>query len=175
MDSAFLFNQVMDPVIAAALRSHRQRQQGGAHLPYFSSPVAYQRGRGLGSLVRSIFRPIKTLFKKPVVRKGLKKLGTAAAQALVDAGQQALQEEDVSFKSALKQTSKEQAKDLLKQVKQGMTGQGPSMLLPLMRGLPSTTLSIEGKRKKGGIKRKRPASRKPALVKNRRVALDIFE
>ena len=168
MDSTFLLNRVMDPVIAAALRAHLQRQQcGAALLPYFSSPVAYQRGRGLGSLIRSLFRPVKTLFKKPIVRKGLKKLGTAAAQALVDAGQQALQQEDVSFRSALKNTSKEQAKDLLKQVKQGMTGQGPAMIHPFLQGLSSST----GRRRK----RKQSVSRKPTLVKNRRVALDIFD
>ena len=173
MDSTFLFNRVMDPVIAAALRKHQGQQRsakligGAALLPYFSSPVAYQRGRGLGSLVRSLFRPVRTLFKKPIVRKGLKKLGTAAAQALVDAGQQALQEEDITFGSALKQTSKEQAKNLLKQVKQGMTGQGPSMLLPLMRGLPSNTGERKGNRK-------RTISRKATVVKKRRVAPDIF-
>ena len=89
MDAAFLLNRVMDPVIASALRSHRQKQKGGqALLPYFTSPVAYQRGRGLGSLVRSLFRPVKSLFKKPIIRKGLTKLGTAAAHALVDAGKE---------------------------------------------------------------------------------------
>ena len=122
MDPSFVLSRVMDPVIAAALRSHKRQYGGQALLPYFSSPVAYQRGRGIGSLVRSLFRPVSMLFKKPGVRKGFQKLGKAAAHALVSAGQQALQDDDVSFKSALKKSSKEQAKQLLQQVKQGMTG-----------------------------------------------------
>ena len=149
MDPGFFVHSVMDPVIAAALRSHRQQQVGRNSLPYFSSPVAYQRGRGLGSLVRALFRPVKTLFKKPIVRKGLKKLGTAAAHALVEAGKEALTQEDVTFGNALKKSSKQQAQDLLKQVQQNMTGKG-------------------GKRKR----LKLPVSKKQDSVKKARVELD---
>ena len=149
MDSSYVLSRVMDPVIAAALRSHKQRQRG-AGLAYFSSPIAYQRGRGLGSLVRSLFRPVKTLFKKPIVRKGLSKLGQAATHALLEAGQQALEHEDVNFKTALKDSSKKHAKTLLQDVKKTMTGQGKR-------------------------RRTTAVSRKRTPVKKRRVTpLDIF-
>lgn len=90
------------------------QQTGAAELPYFSSSVNYQRGRGFGNLLRGIFRAIKPIFKKKIVRKGLKKLGRAAAQAGIEASQKALEEDNVrAFAPALKAASAKQIKKIL--------------------------------------------------------------
>lgn len=111
-------------------------------MSYFSSPVSYQRGRGLDGLIRGVFRLIKPLFKKPLVKKGLKALGKAATAAALEAGQKALQAKDIhAFAPALKESGKQQAKDLLKRITGG----------------------------KGKINHKRTVSHLPVLVKRRRV------
>jgi hypothetical protein len=101
-------------------------QYGGkaALMPHFSSPIAYQKGRGFGSVLRSIFRGVLPLMRKPIVRKGLKTLGKAAATALVEAGQRALQDEDPvgSFGVALKETSRKHAADLLNKARGQLGG-----------------------------------------------------
>ena len=89
----------------------------GAALPYFSSPISLQRGRGWGGVLRSLFRGITPIFKKPIVKRGLKSLGKRAATALVEAGQTALKNEE-SFGPALKKAGKIEAEKLLKAIKQ---------------------------------------------------------
>lgn len=114
-----------NPTVAAALREYR-RQRGGASLPHFQSPISYQRGHGLGGLLRSLFRSVVPLFKKPIVRQGLKSLGKAAATAVLEAGQKALsQDNEGSFGSALKASSQRQARELIRQAQGSMAGQGP--------------------------------------------------
>ena len=113
--------------IAANLRQQR-KQSGGRNLAHFRSTVAYQRGRGLGGLLRSLFRTITPIFKKPIVKQGLKSLGKSAATAMLEAGQKALDEEDVrAFGPALRDATKKQVvasgKRLASRI---LTGQGPS-------------------------------------------------
>lgn len=95
----------------------------GALLPHFSSPVAYQKGRGFGSLLRNLFRGVVPLFRKPIVKRGLRTVGKAAATALLEAGQRALQTEDpVSFGSALGESSRKHAQNLLTQARSQLGG-----------------------------------------------------
>ena len=93
------------------------RVMTGGALPYFSSAVSLQRGRGWGGVLRSLFRGITPIFKKPIVKRGLKSLGKRAATALVEAGQSALKNEQ-SFGPALKKAGKHEAEKLLKAIKQ---------------------------------------------------------
>lgn len=146
------YGTLSNAALAAALREIRQ-QHGGALLPHFRSAVSYQRGRGLGGLLRGIFRRVTPLLKKPIVRKGLKTLGKAAATAMLEAGQQALQDEGPSFTSALKTASQRQAQGLIREARRTMTGQGL----------------------KRPLKRLQPASRSQSVTKRRRVnSRDIF-
>ena len=117
------YGTLSNAALAAALRERRQ-QHGGALLPHFRSTISYQRGRGLGGLIRGLFRRVTPIFKKPIVRKGLKTLGKAAATAMLEAGQQALQDDGPSFTSALKSSSRKQAQHLIRQARQKMTGKG---------------------------------------------------
>jgi hypothetical protein len=130
---------------------------GRGSLPHFSSPVSYQRGRGLGSLLRGLFRAVRPIFKKPIIRQGLKKLGKAATAAAIEASQQVLDKDDVkAFGPALKNALKQQAKNALKKQ------EANSFLQKQMVG-------------KGPAKRARPVSRKLSVVKRRRVSEgDIF-
>lgn len=137
----------------AALAAALRQQRGGALLPHFRSAVSYQRGRGLGGLLRGLFRRVTPILKKPIIRKGLKTLGKAAATAMLEAGQQALQDEGPSFTSALKASSQRQAQQLIREARRNMTGQGL----------------------KRPRKRKAPVSRSLPVRKRRRVSSrDIF-
>lgn len=129
--------------------------QGGgkALLPYFSSSVSYQRGRGFGSVIRSIFRGIVPLIRKPIVKQGFKTLGKAAATALLEAGQQAIDEKDMTFGSALKSASKTQAQALLKEARSRLVGQG-------RRGTRRSMKTRKMKTKRAPISRKRKVSKK---------------
>ena len=44
---------------------------------YYSSPVTFQRGHGLGNVLSKIFRSVVPFFKNPNVKKGVKRIGTA--------------------------------------------------------------------------------------------------
>lgn len=91
------------------------RQSGSGSLPHFRSAIGYQRGRGLGSLLGSLVRRVIPLFRSPIVKKVGKSVGKAATTALLEAGQKALSaEQPMSFKDALKETSKAQAQTLIK-------------------------------------------------------------
>ena len=95
---------------------------GGALLPHFRSPVSYQRGRGLGGLLRGIVRAVVPLFKKPIVRRGLKNLGKAAAASAWEATQRVAQEENPkAFVPAFKAAAKAHT---IKAVADTLTGKG---------------------------------------------------
>jgi hypothetical protein len=146
------YGTLSNAALAAAMRL-QQQQHGGSLLPHFRSTVSYQRGRGLGGLIRGLFRRVTPLLKKPIVRKGLKTLGKAAATAVLEAGQEALRGEQ-SFGSALKTSSQKQAQGLIRKARQNMTGG----------------------RHKRTPKRKKNTSRQQLVVKKRRVrSRDIFE
>lgn len=84
--------------------------QYGSALAHFSSPLLYQRGRGLGGIIRGLFRSIRPLFKKPIVRK----LGKVIAQSGIDAAQKALTDESFkSFIPAFKESSKTKVRSVL--------------------------------------------------------------
>ena len=98
--------------LAALMRQHHMT--GAGSIPYFHSSVGFQRGRGLGSMLSSLVRRVVPLFKKPIVQKGLKTLGTTAASALLEAGQKALSDDPITFKQALAESSKTGAQQLIK-------------------------------------------------------------
>ena len=120
---------------------------GGTPIPYFSSPVSYQRGRGLGNLLRSLFRVARPIFKNQTVRRSVQSMGKHAARAALEAAQVALDKNDPkAFGPALKESSRQRMKTFLDRK---MTGKG--------------------------IKRKRNVSRKATPAKRRRITpRDIF-
>lgn len=128
-------------------------------MAYHQSPISFQRGRGFGGILRSIFRGVIPFFQKPAVKTGIKSLGKAAASALFDAGHRALNEPDVSFSDALKSSSKLQAQSLLNQARSQLGGK---------RKLPST-------RRRAPRTKKRALSSKVKSKKHRRgQSRDIF-
>ena len=144
------YGTLANTALAASLRERRQ-QSGGALLPHFRSSVSYQRGRGLGGLIRGIIRRVAPLLRKPIVRKGLKSIGKAAATAVLEAGQKSLREDGPRFGSALKASSQKQVKALIQKALHKQQG--------------------------GGRKRKKKTvSNKQLVAKRRRVrsARDIF-
>lgn len=139
--------------------------QAGGQLPYFSSPISYQRGRGFGSILRNLFRSVVPFFNKPVVKEGIRTLGRAAATSFLDAGQRALNEEGTSFSDALKTASRDQAQILMKKAHSKLTGQG-------RRGRKRKIIT---RKKKTVPRRKAKVSRKRVTPESRRVrSRDIF-
>lgn len=137
--------------------------QAGGQLPYFSSPISFQRGRGFGSILRNLFRSVVPFFNKPVVKQGIRTLGRAAATSFLDAGQRALNEEGTSFSDALKTASRGQAQILMNKAHSKLTGQG------------RRRRKIITRKKKTVPKRKAKVSRKKVTSKSRRVrSRDIF-
>ena len=155
----------VNPLLLNLLAGARKQQYGGkALLPYFRSSIAYQRGRGFGSVIRRLFRPVSRLFKKPIVRKGLSSLARAGATALVDAGKSSLDNSDVKFREALTKESQKQAEKILAQMRQSLGNRN------------TVAKQSGGSARRGGRKRK-SVSRKPTAVKRRRVVKrheDIF-
>lgn len=91
----------------------------GGGMAYFSSPVAIQRGRGLGGLLASVARSIIPIFKKPLVQKGLKRLGKHALTIGTEALGNTLvdNKENISFRDELKRSAKQQAQALIKEIR----------------------------------------------------------
>lgn len=142
------------------MKSHPSHRQVGG-LAHFSSPVTYQRGRGFGSVLRSIFRGVVPFMKKPAVKQGLKHFGKAALTAVLDAGQRALDEEGTSFGSALRSSSKTQAQTLMRQARGNLIGEGRHSKTQVKRELVRKT--------------KRKISRKSNGTTTRRIrSRDIF-
>ena len=84
-------------------------------LPFYASPVSYQRGSGLGGLLRGLFRSVRPLLQKPIVKRGLKALGKAATAAVLEAGQHAVAQDNIrAFGPALKEAGKRQARQLVR-------------------------------------------------------------
>jgi hypothetical protein len=94
-------------------------------LPFYASPVSYQRGRGLGGVLRGIVRSVRPLLQKPMVKRGLKALGRAATAAVLEAGHQAMTQRNLhAFGPALKEAGKRQARQLLLNAPRTMMGAG---------------------------------------------------
>jgi hypothetical protein len=84
-------------------------------LPFYSSPVSYQRGSGLGGLLRGLFRSVRPLLQRPIVKRGLKALGKAATAAVLEAGQHAMAQDNIhAFGPALKEAGRRQARQLIR-------------------------------------------------------------
>jgi hypothetical protein len=130
-------------------------------LPFYSSPVSYQRGRGLGGLIRGLYRTVRPLLQKPIVKRGLKALGKAATAAVLEAGHQAMAQRNIrSFGPALKEAGKRQARQLLRT----MTGGSKR------KRKPGSTVS----RSRTSVKRRRAAPTRSRNVKTKPVSRDIF-
>lgn len=125
----------------AALAALMRQQSGGAMLPHFSSSVGYQRGRGLGGLIGSLIRRVIPLFSKPIVKKGLTSMGKAAATALLEAGQKSLSDQSTSFKQALGQSSRQQAKKLMEQASTAVKRKAPRGRVIKRARLPTKRVS----------------------------------
>ena len=104
----------MSPEQAAYAAMMRQYKMTGGMLPHFRSSVGVQRGRGIGGFFGSLVRRVIPLFSRPIVKKGLKTVGKAAATALLEAGQKAIAEQE-PFHKALKSSSRAQAQQLMTQ------------------------------------------------------------
>ena len=121
--------------------------QGGGSLPRFSG-VAYQRGQGIGSFFRGIFR---------AVWPALKRVGIEAGRQAIQAGSEATRDylnEGVDFKSALKRRGKQALGRTITKVGERLQeGRGV--------GKRAVKKSI-----KGLVRRKRKASRKPDIFGN---------
>ena len=140
----------------------------GGRLPYFSSPVSYQRGRGLGGLLRGLFRGIRPLLKKPIVKRGLKTLGKHAAKAVLDAGQQALEGNETAFAPALKRTGKTQLQAIIRDMKPAVS---PNKRRRKKVFAPPAIVSVS--RKPTLVVRRAPPSRSTSVRRKRRKR-DIF-
>ena len=147
------YGNLSNAVMAAALRE-RRHQFGGDLLPHFRSSVSYQRGRGFGGLIRQIIRRVTPLFRKPIVRKGLKSIGKAAATAVLEAGQRSLQEDGPTFGPALKASSKKQAQALIQKAMRNQQG--------------------SGRKRKKGISRHQPPTKKRRVQQKLKPYRDIF-
>ena len=144
----------MSPEHAALAAMMRQYPMtGSGTLPHFRSSVGFQRGQGLGSMLSSLVRRVVPLFKKPIVQKGLKTIGTTAASALLEAGQKALSNDPITFKQALAQSSKTGAQHLIKEAHQAI----------------SKKQGVNGKRKQpvAGTVIKRPRTSQAAVSRSR--------
>ena len=87
---------------------------------YYSSPITYQRGAGLGNILSRVFRSIVPIFKKPIVQKGLKRVGSAAINTSLKGLQNHL-EKGESLKTSLKRQAIREGEKLLKSVSQPQT------------------------------------------------------
>ena len=90
----------------------------GGGMPYYTSPVVYQRGRGLGGVLVKLFRQVVPFLKRnPKLTGRLKRIGRGVASAGLSAAQSTLQKENSqTFKKALKESMKEEAKKLMHEV-----------------------------------------------------------
>lgn len=142
----------MNPLLYALVAdTFKQYGKGrGSLMPYYSSNVMFQRGRGLGSLLRKLYRPIRRLLQKPIVKKGISTLARAGATALVDAGKASLENEDVKFTQALKDASQQQAQAILKQVQGAVRGSGRRYPLKKRQRSVSHSKTVVRKRRRQG-------------------------
>lgn len=136
-------------------------EQVGNSLPYFYSPVNYQRGRGFGSILRSLFRAVQPIFKKPIVRRGLKALGKAAGNVALDTAHTALLSESPNLSQSLKRSVKREAQKLI-------TNDGP----PYQRLKGGGLIAKLPSRKRKRVSRKLTVVRKRRVIKKR--SRDIF-
>ena len=105
----------------------RRPPLSGGGMNYYASRTPLMRGRGLGGVLLKFARRIIPMLKNSrTVRAGLKKVGRSAALAGIEAAQSALQPENPQpFAKALVDTSKKQARGLLKDARRQFAGPPP--------------------------------------------------
>ena len=119
--------------LATVTRRKRKRSRGvtvhrpplsGGGMNYYVSRAPLMRGRGLGGvLLKFARRIIPMLRNNKTVRAGLKKVGRSAALAGIEAAQSALRADNPQpFGEALVDSSKKQARGLLKDVHRQVGG-----------------------------------------------------
>lgn len=140
----------------------------GGGIPIYRSNLTFQRGHGLGSLLAKAVSGIIPLFSRKIVRKGLKRLGTAALSGGIEAASTALNNRDTSFTQALKQSSKKQANQLLAEARAGMMNQRKRKHPQSM----STTISNKRRRTLPDTIRRVPTLARTKRVRSRQ---DIFD
>lgn len=92
-------------------------------MAYFRSPVSVQRGRGLGGFLASVARSIVPIFRKPIIQKGLKRLGQHAILAGTDAVGKALargnteEKEPQSFRDEMRRSARQHAQALVQEIR----------------------------------------------------------
>lgn len=85
-----------------------------SQMQYYSSPVLFQRGRGLGGVLTSLFRGAVKILNKPSVQKGLKRIGRHTMKVGANALEQVLDPQNPTpIKEAIKRSAKKQFVDLL--------------------------------------------------------------
>ena len=152
-------------------------------LPYYSSPVSYQRGNGLGGLLRGLFRAVKPLFQKPIVKKGLKALRKAASSAVLEAGHEALAKRDIrAMAPALKSAGRRHAENvknaatsaILEAAHEALSQRDLEAMGPALKAAGQRHTEKLIKSMTGGSKRKRnlsePFSHSTIVSKKRRVS-----
>jgi len=76
--------------------------QVGGGLTYYQSPVAFQRGHGLGGLLGKLIKTIVPLIRKPIVQKTIKRVGQRALQSGISAVGEKLSNPQSSLKNNLR-------------------------------------------------------------------------
>lgn len=102
-----------------SLRRQRRRQHHGGELAYYTAPVGYMRGSGLGGVISKLFRAFVPIFKRPVVQAGLKKIGKSVARAGLQAASQALSSDpNVNFRETIRESARREASRFVDELKQ---------------------------------------------------------
>lgn len=116
---------------------------------YYTSPLTYQRGAGLGNILSKAFRTILPLFKKPIVQRGLKRVGSALLNTGV-AGLSDHLETKTPLKQSLKRQALRESKQLLKSIAPPAKKQQPPPPRRLSSGEEtSRRYQKQGKRRRG--------------------------
>ena len=76
---------------------------------YYSSPLTFQRGHGLGNILSKIFRSVVPILQRPIVKKGLKRAGSALLSSGVD-----YLNRDIPLKQSLRDTAVSEGRQLAK-------------------------------------------------------------
>ena len=84
-------------------------------MTYYSSPIPYQRGRGLGGVLVKLFKQVVPFLKRnPKFATNLKRVGKGVAQAGISAAQAALEKKD-PFGRNFKRNIKKEARKLVQE------------------------------------------------------------
>ena len=82
---------------------------------YYSSPVTFQRGHGLGNVLSKVFRSIIPLFKNPLVRKGAERVGSAVLNTGLSSLQDKLNK-GIPLRQGFQQKGINESRKLIKQL-----------------------------------------------------------